>query len=149
MILSQRSMVGHGPFISFADMPRDAVELGESYVKSERHRPYAFFDFADDLLGSLCSLCRTQAFFPVYGDTQFRTSWEIRGLSAGFLDWARQICVMTDNHFDPARYGFQDIYSSIAEAPRFRSDLLETLSFLACRINQVATAERVLLISGI
>jgi hypothetical protein len=74
--------------VQFADCPK-RLEIGEG-VWPERtlYQAYVFFEFADDLLGTYCSLTHSCSPFYPYDLVQLDQPRRILSLSSEFLFWA-------------------------------------------------------------
>ena len=152
-ILSQDILTEHGPYIEFADCPSRLAIGVDDWPARSLYEQYMFFEFADDLTGILCSLTHNYLFFKKYEFTQIDNPHEILSFGAVFLQWAIQL--MRCRTFDYEKeLLFYDNLPSVSEnnplnAVDLQHDLIETLLFIAGRLNRIAYEKRCLVIVGI
>lgn len=152
-ILNRDILQRHGPYMAFVDCERrlDIPEGG--WPELTLYQEGIFFEFADDLLETCCSLTHSYVFFDMYELTQLARPAEIFALSSGFLMWAYQVSRCRPHDLGEHLQIYRDSARSAAgEVPTpevLRQDLMETLLFIAGRLHQVAFRERVVVIVGI
>jgi len=152
-VLSAKQLPHHGPYVVFVDCPQrfDVAESG--WPNRSIYESNIFFELADNLIGTLCSLTHSYIFFDPNESSQLDHPHEIRKLASEFLLWASQLARCRPHDF----YNELSIYiepptSPVCEsltADIFQRDLIETLLFIVSRLNEIAHQKRCLLIVGI
>lgn len=82
-ILNAQTLPKAGPNIEFAALP-SRLDF-DKWPAAELYREHIFFEWPDDLLGSICSLTHTDLFFHEYDFTQHyknqKGKWELNDKS--------------------------------------------------------------------
>jgi hypothetical protein len=148
-ILNAQTLPKHGPNIELAALP-SRLEFDE-WPAAELYRGYTFFEWPDDLLGTICSLTHTNLFFDEFAFTQHYRPDQIYGFASEILTMASRIAACPVNYFDLEIR----LYEESTVEPEFRTrenlkaDILETLLFIVGKLFDAARNGKCLAIVGI
>ena len=148
-ILNAEALPKHGPNIEFAALP-SRLEFDE-WPSAEPYREYTFFEWPDDLLGSICSLTHTDLFFDEYAFTQHYRPDQIYGFASEILTMASRIAACPVFYFDSEirLYEESTIEPECRTGANLKADILETLLFVAGKMVDAARNGKCLAIIGI
>jgi hypothetical protein len=148
-ILNAETLPKSGPNIEFAALPA-RLEIDE-WPSAELYRGYTFFEWPDDLLGTICWLTHTYLFFDVYEFIQYHTPEDIYGFASEILNMASRIAACPVRHFDSEIriYDESTIEPEYRTGANLKADILETLLFIAGKLVDTAKNEKCLAIVGI
>lgn len=151
-ILSKDLLPRNGPFVKFADIPKPLCVCYGGWPDRELYQNDIFFEFAEDLLDTMCHLAHINVPFDRYDFTQVHRSCQLWAYSAEFSLWAFHLShcngrALSDNFwlYEPAAHLAGNEKPTLED---FQHDLVETALFLAGKLNDIARAKRCFLIAG-
>lgn len=153
-ILSRDNLPHHKPYVRLADCPaRLDIPEGSWPDEPALYQELVFFEWADDLLETYCTLTHSHLPFDLYEFTQLDRPWQIRALAADLLSWASQLARCPEHYFkaELGIYNKSPLFPTqdSASPEDLRRDLIETLLFIVGKLNEMASSRRCLIIEGI
>lgn len=150
-ILDKENLTDCGPYIAFCilDEPLNIAE--QDWPSRSTYQQAIFFEFADNLLGTYCSVTRSYSPFDPYGFIQYASPYEIYAFAAKLLLWEYQLAIMPDNYFGMELEYFTNPTSEKEDYTRehLKTDLLDTLHFLTGKLYHAAADGKFFVIVGI
>lgn len=148
-ILNAQTLPKHGPNIQFAALP-SRLEI-DGWPSAELYREHTFFEWPDDLLGSICSLTHTDLFFDEYAFTQHYRPDQIYGFASEILTMASRIAACPVRYFDSESRLYEEstIEPECRTGANLKADILETLLFVAGKLVDAARDGKCLFVVGI
>ena len=152
-VLNNKILVKHGPYIDFADRNEPLSVPEGGWPHEDSYSKDVFFEFSDDLMDMFCTFTKSYSPFDTYEVSQFSRPHGIMRLSSEFLLWAHYVSRSATFYFNKHLH----IYKGSArftegESPSaeiLQQDMLDTMLFLADRLNKMAVSKRCLVIVGI
>jgi hypothetical protein len=148
-ILNAQTLPKHGPNIQFAALP-SRLDIDE-WPSVELYREYTFFEWPDDLLGTICSLTHTDLFFDEYDFTQHYRPDQIYRFTSEILTMASRIATCPVCYFDSEIRLYEDsmVEPEYRTGTNLKADILETLMYVAMKAVDTAQNGKCLAIVGI
>lgn len=148
-ILNAQTLPKAGPNIELAALP--ARLAFDEWPSAELYREHTFFEWPDDLLGSICSLTHTDLFFDEYAFTQHYRPDQIYGFASEILTIASRIAACPVRYFDYeiSLYEESTIEPECRTGANLKADILETLMYVAGKVIDAARNGKCLAIIGI
>jgi hypothetical protein len=143
-LLNKNMMEGHGPFVDFAYRETSVID-------DDLQGRDIFFQFADDLIGDLCTLTGRHCPFDPYGFVNLMEKRKLFALAGEFMEWSAIITRVEREKLLKAS-SFHELHTSknlAARAEHIRNDVLETLYFIIGKILQAIRENHVIVIVGI
>jgi hypothetical protein len=134
-ILSSEILPEHGPYIGLAAFPNPlCIDDGE-WPDRSMYQEHLFFNLADALVDTLCSVSRSYLFFDPYSFTQFVSCERAYGFVAAVLTMASRIASCPIHHFshETSIYEGSTIPQDARTEHHLKADISETLIFIAKR----------------
>lgn len=152
-ILGKDFLRTHGPFVEFSvlETPLPVDDDNQiQYLPPETYEQGIFFEFADGLLDSYCSITRSYSPFDPYEIVQFTRPDQIYAFTAELLRWEAQLVRTPHFYFtrELCLYDGTELQSDKVNPERMRADLLETLHFIVGRLHQAAASGQCVVIVG-
>lgn len=148
-ILNAQTLPKHGPNVEFVVLPA-RLEIDE-WPATELYQEHTFFEWPDDLLGTICSLTHTNLFFDEYKFTQYYRPDQIFGFASEILTMASRIAACPVCYFDSEIRLYEDsmVEPECRTGAYLKADILETLLFIAGKMVDAARNGKCLAIIGI
>ena len=147
-VLNKVTFPNYRPYVRFCvvDKPLDN-ELLESF------RGNIFFELAEDLVGTYCSMTRSYSPFDAHGFTQLSKPYDIYLMTSNLMMWAFQLARSPDNYFWKEATFWGESHQLLNGTPytgeRFKADLIETLHFIIGKMNDAAANNHCVIIAGV
>ncbi|MCL5406307.1 MAG: hypothetical protein M1398_06265 [Deltaproteobacteria bacterium] len=141
-VLSSDILQHHGPYLRLADCPKRLENSEGDWPERTLYQDFVFFEFADDLLETYCSLTHSYSPFDPYGLIPWDEPHRILTFSSELLLWALQLarCRPGDfeQHLNIYEHSTRFNAGEAARPEHLQQDMLETLIFLAATFHRIA-----------
>ncbi|NOT13354.1 MAG: hypothetical protein HOP23_16235 [Methylococcaceae bacterium] len=150
-ILGKENLTDCGPYIEFCILEEPLNIAEHDWPSRSKYQHGIFFEFADDLLGTYCSVTRSYSPFDPYGFIQYKSPYDIYAFAAKLLMWEYQLAIMSDNYFGLQLEYFTNPTSGHEDytMEHLKTDLLDTLHFLVGKLYHAAANKKIFVIVGI
>lgn len=148
-ILNAETLPKAGPNIELAALPA-RLEIDE-WPGWELYREHVFFEWPDELCSTICFLTHTYLFFDQYDFTQHHTPEQIYSFVAEILNTASRIAACPVRYFNSEIILYEEskVEAQYRTGANLKSDILDTLMFIAEKSIEAARDRKCLAIIGI
>jgi len=149
-ILGKDILEKHGPYIWFSvvDFPFD-----DEWPDRSKYEGGIFIEFADDLLGTYCSMTQSYSPFSPYDFTQLEKPHAIYEFTSKLLMWESQLAKTPENYFEMRLKYFRPDESYLKgekyTREQLKADMIETLHFMIGEMHKAAASNKCVIIAGI
>ena len=156
-VLSRDILASHGPFIRFADCPRQEVKGEFSHPNRSNFEDNVFFEMSESLLDAFRSLTKTAAPIDPREFVQLDDPCKIRKLASELLVWtfvltscrSQVLADKVEGQWSFYADSLRDRHGRNLSGEDLRLDMLETLLLLIGRLFRIARSNRYLVIEGV
>lgn len=148
-ILNAATLPKAGPNIELAALPK-RLEIDE-WPGAELYQEYIFYEWPDDLIGTICTVTHTNLFFDAYKFAQYHTDTLIYAFVSEILNMASRIAACPVCYFNSELHLYEEskIDPKDRTSANLKADILETLLFIAGKVVEAAQNGKCLAIIGI
>lgn len=152
-VLHREYLKTGGPFICFVRI-KHWPKVEHYYPTEDEYAEGLFFEMSSHLMDRLCDVIETEMIIDPYGSsTAYRAYYDLQSLAGDFSLWAYQFLKTRQAKFACALDLYEDsgLYSkdSPPTSRITKSDMVDTLLFIAREINNIAREGDKLIIIGL
>ncbi len=148
-VLNKEILYDSGPYIEFTCLKQPLLIPENDWPSKDLYSTGTFFELADSLLDTYCTITKQYSFFDLYEVTEYTTPAELFKLATSFIEWAALIALTDDPKILREKSFYRESYPANASITEFRCDLIETLLFISGKIIESARNEHTITIVGI